>query len=147
MLKTIDPLLDAELLYVLAAMGHGDDLVLVDLNFPAASVAAKTVFGKLIRKDGVSVTEAARAILTLLPVDDFVDVPVHRMEVRGEPHKVLPVHEEMKTIVEQAEDRPITLGSLERHAFYEVAKKACAVVATSEDRPYGCFIIKKGVVF
>jgi L-fucose mutarotase len=147
MLKGLDPLLDAELLYLLAAMGHGDDLALVDRNFPADSVARATVSGQLVRQDGVDTTAMARAILSLFPLDSFVDAPVQRMEVVGEPETLLEVHQDMQRVANQAEGREVTMASLERFAFYEAAKGAYAVVATAEARPYGCFILKKGVVF
>jgi L-fucose mutarotase len=147
MLKGLDPLLDAELLYLLAAMGHGDDLALVDRNFPADSVARATVSGQLVRQDGVDTTAMARAILSLFPLDSFVEAPVQRMEVVGEPETLLEVHQDMQRVANQAEGREVTMASLERFAFYEAAKGAYAVVATAEARPYGCFILKKGVVF
>ena len=147
MLKGLDPLLDAELLYLLAAMGHGDDLALVDRNFPADSVARATVSGQLVRQDGVDTTAMARAILSLFPLDSFVEASVQRMEVVGEPGTLLEVHEDMQRVANQAEGREVTMASLDRFAFYEAAKSAFAVVATAEARPYGCFILKKGVVF
>ena len=147
MLKGLNPLLDAELLYLLAAMGHGDDLALVDRNFPADSVARATVTGQLVRQDGVDTTAMARAILSLFPLDSFVEAPIHRMEVVGEPETLLEVHQDMQRVANQAEGREVTMASLERFAFYEAAKGAYAVVATAEARPYGCFILKKGVVF
>jgi L-fucose mutarotase len=147
MLKGLDPLLDAELLYLLAAMGHGDDLALVDRNFPADSVARATVTGQLVRQDGVDTTAMARAILSLFPLDSFVEAPIQRMEVVGEPETLLEVHQDMQRVANQAEGREVTMASLERFAFYEAAKGAYAVVATAEARPYGCFILKKGVVF
>ena len=147
MLKGLDPLLDAELLYLLAAMGHGDDLALVDRNFPADSVARATVTGQLVRQDGVDTTAMARAILSLFPLDSFVEAPIRRMEVVGEPGTLLDVHQDMQRVANQAEGREVTMASLERFAFYQAAKGAYAVVATAEARPYGCFILKKGVVF
>ena len=92
MLKGIDPLLDARLLQVLAAMGHGDDLVLVDRNFPAESVARATVSGTLVRQDGVDTTRMARAILSVFPLDSFVEAPVLRMEKVDAPEELLEVH-------------------------------------------------------
>lgn len=147
MLKGLDPLLDAELLHLLAAMGHGDDLALVDRNFPADSVARATVTGRLVRQDGVDTTAMARAILSLFPLDSFVEAPVRRMEVVGEPGTLLEVHRDLQRVANEAEGREVAMASLERFAFYEAAKRAYAVVATAESRPYGCFILKKGVVF
>ncbi|WP_425642905.1 RbsD/FucU family protein [Marinomonas gallaica] len=145
MLKNIDPLLNGELLNVLRTMGHGDDIVLVDRNFPAASIAA----GKpIIRLDGVNVTQAATAILSVLPLDTFVDQPVTRMQVVGESESVMPdVQQEFAAILKAADSNNAEMGSLERFAFYESAKKAFAVVVTGEARGYGCFLLKKGVIF
>lgn len=141
MLKGIDPLLDAELLYVLGSMGHGDELALVDRNYPAASTARK-----LVRLTGSEVTKTASAILTLLPLDTYVDEPVVRMEVVGAAEEICPVHTEVLAVCEAAEGRPITMGSVTREEFYERARQAFAVVATSDDRPYACFFLRKGVI-
>ena len=132
---------------MLAAMGHGDDLALVDRNFPAAEVASRTVTGRLVRLDGVDAPTAARAIFSLLPIDGFVDDPIRRMEVVGEPHTVLEVHREVQAEVRSAEGRDLPLASIERNAFYAATRQAFAVVQTTESRPYGCFLIGKGVVF
>ena len=147
MLKTIHPLIGSELLAILAEMGHGDDLVIADRNFPAESVASSTVSGQCVQLAGVDTTEAARAILTLLPLDSFVDAPVRRMAVVGEPDAVLEVHSAMQEVIDAAEGHAVTIEAVERFAFYEAARDAYAVVQTSEARPYGCFILKKGVIF
>lgn len=142
MLKNIDPLLSADLLHVLAAMGHGDDLALVDRNFPAAANAKR-----LIRLDGADIIAAGRAILSLYPLDSFVDHPVMRMQMVGKPDEVPPVQQDFQKIVDAAEGRRWPMGSIERFAFYEAARQAFAVVTTNESRPYGCFLLKKGVIF
>ncbi|WAJ26344.1 RbsD/FucU family protein [Antarcticirhabdus aurantiaca] len=147
MLKTIHPLINAELLTVLAEMGHGDELVIADRNFPAESVAAETVSGLCIQLAGVDATEAARAILTLFPLDTFVDTPVQTMAVVGDPAADIEVHRAMQAVMDEAEGRAVGMEKAERFAFYEAAKKAYAVVRTTEARPYGNFILKKGVVF
>jgi len=147
MLKNVPPIINPRLLWILSSMGHGDDLALVDRNFPAHAVADATVTGEVVHLDGVNATEAARDILSLLPLDTFVETPVVRMEVVGDPAAVLDVHEEMQRVVELAEGRPVALGTAERHAFYAAARRAYAVVQTTEDRPYGCFLLKKGVIF
>jgi L-fucose mutarotase len=147
MLKNIPPLITAELLTILAEMGHGDDLVLVDRNFPGTSVAANTVSGRCVQLAGIDTTQAARAILELFPVDTFVDVPVRRMAVVGEPDAVLDVHRDMQQALDAAEGRVVKIEAIERFAFYDAACRAFAVVQTTEARPYGCFILKKGVVF
>ena len=92
MLKNLDPLLTPDLLYVLRTMGHGDVLTLVDSNFPADSVAATTVHGEPIRLDGVGIPEAARAILSVFPLDSFIEAPLQYMQVVGKPDIKLEVH-------------------------------------------------------
>ena len=141
MLKGINPLLSPELLYVLAAMGHGDELAVVDCNFPAASIGRETV-----RLDGANLIEACSAIVELLPLDTFVDHPVCRMEVVGEPSAIPAVQAEFLDRCESLEGRALKVSSLSREKFYDRAKQAFAVVATSEQRPYGCFLLVKGVI-
>jgi L-fucose mutarotase len=147
LLKTIPAIIDAELLWVLRSMGHGDDLVICDRNFPAASVALHTASKRLVRLSGVDTTQAAGAIFQLFPLDGFVDAPISHMQVVGEPEATLEVHAEFKQRAVEAEKRDVTMTSIERHAFYDAARAAYAVVQTTETRPYGCFIVKKGVVF
>jgi L-fucose mutarotase len=146
MLKSIDPILNADVLYALRAMGHGDDLVLCDTNFPADSVARQTVLGRLLRIDTVTAARAARAILSVLPLDSFVDAPALRMEIVGQPAEVPPVQLEVQTEVDAAQGRRSPMGSIERFAFYERAKNSYCVIQTGERRFYGCFIFKKGVI-
>jgi L-fucose mutarotase len=146
MLKSIDPILNADVLYALRAMGHGDDLVLCDTNFPADSVARRTVMGRLLRIDNVTAGRATRAILSLLPLDSFVDEPALRMEIVGQPHEVPPVQNEVQVEIDAAQDRALPMGSIERFAFYERAKNSYCVIQTGERRFYGCFIFKKGVI-
>lgn len=145
MLLNIDPLLTADILYALRAMGHGDELVLADTNFPSDSVARQTAFGELLRIGANSSAEATRAILSVMPLDGFVDQPALRMEVVGQPAEIPGVQAEVQAAI-NASVNPTTLGSIERMAFYERAKKAYCVIATGERRFYGCFILKKGVV-
>ena len=146
MLKGIDPLLNADVLQALRAMGHGDDVVLCDTNFPADSVARSTVLGRLLRIDNVTAPRAARAVLSVMPLDSFVDAPALRMEVVGKPDELPAVQQEMQAEVDRAEGRSWPMGSIERFAFYERAKQAYAVIVTGERRFYGCFIFKKGVI-
>lgn len=146
MLKAIDPLLNADVLHALRAMGHGDDLVVCDTNFPADSVARATVLGRLLRIDNVTATRAARAILSVLPLDSFVDHPAERMEVVGKPDEIPEVQREVQAEIDRAEGRSWPMGSIERHAFYERARRAYCVIATGERRFYGCFVLKKGVI-
>jgi L-fucose mutarotase len=140
-LKNIDPLLGADLLGHLAAMGHGDVLALVDRNYPAASSARR-----LVQLPGVDVPRAARAIFSVLPVDTFVDPALLRMGPVGEEDVELPVHADLRAAVEEAEGRPVPSAPLERFEFYRRAAAAYVVVATTEARPYGCFLVTKGVV-
>jgi L-fucose mutarotase len=123
-------------------MGHGDDLALVDRNFPATSVARR-----LVTLDGVDIPRAGRAILSVFPLDSFVDQPVLRMQMVGKPEELPEVQRQMQAEIDKAEGKSWPMGSLERFAFYEAAKKAFAVVATGESRGYGCFLLKKGVIF
>ncbi|WP_407180668.1 RbsD/FucU family protein [Bradyrhizobium sp. STM 3562] len=146
MLKTIDPVLNADVLYALRAMGHGDDLVLCDANFPADAIARQSGLGRLLRIDNVTAGRAARAILSVLPLDSFVDKAVLRMEIVGQPDEVPPVQAEVQKEIDAAEGRPYPMGSIERFAFYELAKKAYCVIQTGERRFYGCFVFKKGVI-
>ena len=146
MLWGIDPLLDADLLYALRRMGHGDEIAVVDTNFPAASVAMSTVVGKPILMAGVPAARAVEAILSVMPLDTFVPDPAGRMEVVGDPHAVPPVQREVQQAVDRAAGKHVLLQGVERFAFYERAKNAFAIVPTGERRFYGCFIFKKGVV-
>jgi L-fucose mutarotase len=145
LLKNLDPLLNADVLHALRAMGHGDTLVLSDTNFPSDSVARKTVLRRLLRIDA-SCPRAARAILSVMPLDSFVDVAAARMEVVGKPSEVPDVQREVQAEIDRAEGRPWPMGSIERMAFYEHAKKAYCVITTAETRFYGCFIFTKGVI-
>lgn len=143
MLKGIDPILNADVLYTLRAMGHGDDLIIADTNFPSDSVARETVLGKVLRIDRPA-AEVVKAVLSVYPIDTFVDDSAARMEVVGEPNTILPVMEEVQAEVTAAEGP--TMMSIERFAFYDRAKKAYAVIQTGERRFYGCFALRKGVV-
>jgi len=145
MLKLIDPLLNADVLHALRSMGHGDEIVLADTNFPAESVARHTSLGRLLRIDAPA-ARVARAILSLMPLDTFVDHPARRMEIVGKPNEVPPVQAEVQKEIDVAEKRSIPMGSIERMAFYGVAKKAYCVLQTGELRFYGCFVFTKGVI-
>jgi L-fucose mutarotase len=145
LLKNLDPLLNADVLHALRAMGHGDTLVLSDTNFPSESVARKTVLGKLLRIDA-SCPRATRAILSVMPLDSFVEHAIYRMEVVGNPKDIQPVQKEVQAEIDKAEGKPWPMGSIERMAFYEHAKKAYCVITTAETRFYGCFIFTKGVI-
>jgi L-fucose mutarotase len=145
MLKGIDPMLNADVLQALAAMGHGDDLIVADLNFPAESVARQTTIGRLLRIDAAS-ARVARAVLSLYPLDGFVEDAAARMEVVGDPAAVPEVQREVQAEIDAAEGRPWPMIGIERYAFYERAKRAYAVIQTAERRFYGCFAFRKGVI-
>ena len=146
MLKGIDPRLNAEVLHALAAMGHGDVLALVDVNFPAESVARQTVLGRVLRLENVGLPDASEAILSLLPLDTFVDDVAVTMEVVGNPDETPPVLAELQGVVDRAEGRSVPLMGVERFAFYERAKDAFALVRTGEGRLYGNVLLRKGVI-
>jgi L-fucose mutarotase len=146
MLKTLDPLLNADVLHALRSMGHGDDLIICDTNFPADSVARATTYGKLLRIDCDTAARAARAILTLFPLDSFVDKPASRMEFGSNPSEIPAVQAEVQREIDKAEGKSWPMGSVERFAFYELAKKSYCVIQTGERRFYGCFVFKMGVV-
>ncbi len=146
MLRNIDPLLTPDLLWVLAAMGHGDDLALVDGNHPAERIARATSTGKLVRLPALTMGRVAAAILSVLPIDDFVDDPVRRMEVVGDRTAIPDVQREVQQEVHRACGKHQPLVGLERFAFYDAAAKAFAVVQVGDPRPYGCFLLRKGVI-
>jgi len=146
MLKGIDQRLSAEIVHVLMLMGHGDDLVMCDVNHPAVTIAKETTYGRLVDMAGCNLLSAAEAILSLMPLDTFVPAPVARMQVVGDPDKVLPLFSQMQATCSRSEGRDIVLNPLERFAFYDMAKRAFAIIRTSDSGPYGCFILKKGVI-
>jgi L-fucose mutarotase len=146
MLKNVDPLLNADVLYALRAMGHGDALILCDANFPADSVARQTVLGRLLRIDGVDSARAAQAILSVFPLDTFVEHAAQRMEVVDQPDEIPAVQAEVQREIDRALGRSSPMGSIERFAFYERARQSYCVIATGERRFYGCFVLQKGVI-
>ncbi|WP_420406801.1 RbsD/FucU family protein [Hoeflea sp.] len=146
MLKGIDPRLNAEVLYALRAMGHGDTLIIADTNFPSDSIARQTVLGDLLRMDNLTAGQAAEAVLSALPLDTFVDDFAGRMEIVGSPDEVPPVQQEVQDAIDAAEGEPRKMVGIERFAFYDMAKQAYAVIQTGERRFYGCFMFRKGVI-
>jgi len=146
MLKNIDPLLNADVLYALRSMGHGDYLVVSDTNFPADSVARQTALGEVLRIDAVSAARATQAILSVMPLDTFIDDAAQRMEIVGAPDEIPVVQAEVQTAIDAAEGKSWPMVSVERFAFYDRAKEAYAVIATGERRFYGCFMFTKGVI-
>jgi L-fucose mutarotase len=145
-LKGIDNRLNAEVLSALRAMGHGDCVVVVDSNFPAEAVARATVAGRLLRMENLTAAEAVNAILSVLPLDTFVEDFAGRMEVVGAPDEIPSVQAEVQAEVDRAEGRARPLPGIERFAFYDMARRAFAVIQTGERRFYGCFMLRKGVI-
>ncbi len=145
-LRGIDPRLSAEIVHALMLMGHGDDLVICDINHPAATIAAHTTHGRLLNLPGCGIAAATEAILSLMPLDSFVPAPVWRMEVVGDPAAQVPIFGTMQAVIDRAEGRPIPMVALERFAFYAAAKGAFCIIRTSDPGPYGCFIMRKGVI-
>jgi len=141
MLKGISTLLSPELLKVLMEMGHGDELVLADGNFPSASMGKR-----VIRCDGHGVPEILDAVLQLYPLDRYVENPVALMQLVPGDSVETPIWETYRSIVNQYEKQANGIENVERYAFYERAKKAYAVVATGEKALYANIILKKGVV-
>ena len=143
MLIKINPILSPELLYQLRAMGHGDKLVLTDSNFPAYS---HSLNNKVIRLDGVDIYEATKAILSVFPLDSFIDSAANRMQVDNKPDEITDCHKDFIKAVKETSGENWKIGSIERQEFYKEAKKSQLIVSTSEMRPYGCFILTKGVI-
>ena len=141
MLKHIPPILSPELMKTLMEMGHGDDIVLADGNFPAASTAQR-----LVRCDGHGVPELLEVILKFFPLDTYVDRPVAVMQiVPGDPTEPT-IWEQYESILKSSDQEHVDLDYLERFRFYERARNAYAVVATSEEALYANIILKKGVL-
>lgn len=141
MLKGINPVISPDMLKVLMEMGHGDELVIADGNFPAASIAQR-----LVRSDGNDAPELLDAILQLFPLDQYVERPVALMAVvPGDPYQPT-IWEEYREIIRRHEAQFADFELVERFAFYERARQAYAVVASSEKALYANIILKKGVV-
>lgn len=146
MLKGIDPRLSAEVLHALRAMGHGDVLAIADTNFPSDSIARQTAIGQLLRMDNLTAGQAVEAILSVMPLDTFVDDFAGRMEIVGKPGEIPPVQQEVQAVIDRVEGRSRPMIGIERFDFYERSKKAYAVIQTGERRFYGCFMFRKGVI-
>lgn len=142
MLKGVDPLLNGDLLRILDDMGHGDQLALVDRNFPAVASGRP-----VIRLGEVTILRAAEAILSVLPLDSFQPHPLERMEVEDDPAKTTPIQDDLLSLAARIEGRPLDYGVIPRLRFYERVRSVFAVVHTLDSVPYGCFVLHKGVVF
>ena len=141
MLKGLNPLLSPDLLYVLRAMGHGDELTIVDANYPAESAGPEVT-----RLDAVSATVALDAVLSLMPLDDFVPEACWVMGPVEKGAKEPPIIEEFRSIISRREEQKFKPAKLERFKFYERVKQSFAIVATGERRLYGNIILKKGII-
>lgn len=140
MLKGIDPVLSPDLLRVLREMGHGDEIAIVDANYPAEAHAER-----LVRLDGIPATRLADAILSVLPLDDFVEETAFRPGIKGDPEHREPIMREFEAILERHEPGRAVVP-LMGQAFYERVRGAYALVASGERRLYGNLILRKGVI-
>ena len=140
MLFGIDPILGPDLLHALRAMGHGDELAIVDANYPALSKARR-----LVRLDGVDAVHVLDAVLSLMPLDDFVDCAAFTMQPVDDPTAVPPVCRQFRQVVEKRASG-FKVESMERFAFYDRAEKTFVTIASGERRLYGNIILKKGVI-
>ena len=141
MLKNVPPILSPELMHTLMSMGHGDEIVLADGNFPAASNARR-----LIRADGHGVPALLEAFVEFFPLDTYVEHPAVVMEVLPEDDIEPTIWEDYERILREAGGPELELGGMERHEFYARAREAFAVVATSESALYANLILVKGIV-
>lgn len=146
MLKGIDNRLNADVLYCLRAMGHGDLVVICDTNFPADAIARHTALGELLHMDNLTAAQATQAILSVLPLDTFAEDHAARMEVAGKPEEVPAVQREVQAAIDRADGREARMVGVERFDFYDRARDAYAVIQTGERRFYGCFMLRKGVI-
>jgi len=140
MLKNIPSILSPDLLHALRAMGHGDEIAIVDANYPAESAGPP-----VLRLDGLLATDVADAVLTLMPLDTYVDEQAFGMEVVGDPKKREQTHKDFDKLVKKHEPA-MKLALIERFAFYERVKGAYAIVQTGERRLYGNILLKKGII-
>ena len=122
-------------------MGHGDYITLCDANFPATTLGKR-----LVRIDGADIKRATKAILSVFPLDSFIEYPVTRMEIDNNPEEVNEVHKDFMNVLKETADNKWKIGTIERLQFYKEAKEAYAIVSTTDARAYGCFILTKGVI-
>ncbi len=142
MLKSIPAALTPDLLWTLAAMGHGDRIAIVDRNYPAYALHTR-----VHPLPGLDTVQAASIITSIMPIDDFNKPAAFWMLPDGKPGEDFDVHQLFRTAVEIAENRSIPFAGLERREFYTEARRAFAVVATTDSRPFSCFLLTKGVVY
>ena len=142
MLKNISPIISPELLKVLCEMGHGDEIVIADSNFPAHAVN-----NRVIRADGIGGVDMLKAVISLIPLDTYSEPNAMLMQLcEGDEDLPTPIWDEYKKVLVDSEGDKVKLGNIERFAFYERAKTAYAVIATGETEIYANLIIKKGVI-
>jgi L-fucose mutarotase len=142
MLKNLDPILSPELLATLRSMGHGDEIAIVDANYPSASSGRP-----LIRLDGLTTTRVLDAVLSVLPLDEFVPCSAFRMQVVDDPSGEMPIFAEFRELLARHEPKRATLDSIERFAFYERVRQSFALIVTGERRLYGNILLKKGIIW
>lgn len=141
MLIGLDPVLNADILFLLRAMGHGDEIVIADGSFPAQTVAKR-----LVRMEAADLKRMLRAVLSVMPIDESEADPVIGMEVIGEPDSIVPAHELIQAELDRLPSAKHSLKRVERFAFYDRAKAAFAVISTGETLFYGNVIIRKGTI-
>ena len=144
MLLGLNPLLSGDLLKILRDMGHGDMLCIADCNFPAHEIARRAAVPCVSL--ACDTPRAGRAILSVMPLDSFIEHPVRRMEDGAAPGALNAAHEDFKAVVHRTAGERWQMGSIERFAFYAEAAKCAAIVATLDRRGYACFILTKGVI-
>lgn len=147
MLIGMDTRTTPELLYTLARMGHGDEIVIADRNYPAQWSAAGCLVKDVIHYPGHDATVVADLITRLVPLDTFHTHSVLRMEIDNQPDTMSDVHQAVWDVLTPRLPEGGIMSSIERQAFYRRAGGSFAVVQCSEDRPFGCFILRKGVIF
>ena len=140
MLKHIPPILGPDLLYILRAMGHGDEIAIVDANYPGDSAGPE-----LVRMDGLTATAVLDAVLALMPLETFVDAQAFGMAVVGSVDERVPAHDDFEATIKLHEPE-MHLTLLERFAFYDRVQNAYAIVQTGERRLYGNVLLKKGII-
>ena len=147
MLLGIDANMTPDMLDCLMRMGHGDEIVVADANFPAASTAAHSHWGEVIQLPAIDAPAAISLITGVMPLDGFSDACAWRMEIDNAPDEMGEVHTQAFEVINAAKPDGAIAGHIERQDFYARARGAFAVVATVDARPYGCFILRKGVIF
>ena len=147
MLIGIDRRMTPDLLRCLALMGHGDEIVIADANFPSQSTARHCAVNVALNLPGLGAAQAAELITQVMPLDGFFDYSALRMEIDGQPDLMSEAHDEVWAALKPRLPDNGKLASIERQEFYSHARRAFAVVHTAESRPFGCFILRKGVVF